>query len=59
MEAGRLRNGQAISLLRKADLDRIAELENGDTVLTMADGKPVALGRYDAGEVRPVRVLNL
>ena len=59
MEAGRLRNGQAISLLRKADLDRIAELENGDTVLTMADGRPVALGRYDAGEVRPIRVLNL
>ena len=59
MEAGRLRNGQAISLLRKADLDRIAELENGDTVLTMADGKPVALGRYAAGEVQPVRVLNL
>jgi len=59
MEAGRLRNGQAISLLRKADLDRIADLENGDTVLTMADGKPVALARYAAGEVQPVRVLNL
>ncbi len=59
MEAGRLRNGQAISLLRKADLDRIAELENGDTILTMADGKPVALARYTAGEVQPVRVLNL
>ncbi|MDH3228667.1 MAG: tRNA pseudouridine(55) synthase TruB [Alphaproteobacteria bacterium] len=59
MEAGRLRNGQAISLLRKADLDRIAEFENGDTVLAMADGKPVALARYTAGEVQPVRVLNL
>ena len=58
-EAGRLRNGQAVSLLRKADLDRVAELENGDTVLTMADGIPVALGRYAAGEVQPVRVLNL
>ncbi|UCH73673.1 MAG: tRNA pseudouridine(55) synthase TruB [Rhodospirillales bacterium] len=59
MEAGRLRNGQAVSLLRKADLDRIAGLEDGDTVLTMAGGKPVALGRYTAGEVRPFRVLNL
>jgi tRNA pseudouridine55 synthase len=59
LEAGRLRNGQAISLLRKADLDRIAELEIGDTVLTVADGKPVALCRYTAGEVQPVRVLNL
>ncbi len=59
IEAGRLRNGRAISLLRKADLDRIAVLENGDMVLTVADGKPVALGRYTAGEVHPVRVLNL
>jgi len=59
LEAGRLRNGQAISLLRKADTGRIADLENGDTVLTLAGGKPVALGRYDAGEVRPVRVLKL
>ena len=59
IEAGRLRNGQAISLLQKADLDRIAELENGDTVLTTAGGKPVALARYAAGEIQPVRVLNL
>ena len=59
LEAGRLRNGQAISLLRKADMDRVAEIENGDTVLTMADGRPVALGRYTAGEVQPVRILNL
>jgi tRNA pseudouridine55 synthase len=58
-EAGRLRNGQAISLLRKADLDRIADLETGDTALAMADGIPVALVRYGNGEIRPVRVLNL
>ncbi len=59
IEAGRLRNGQAVSLLRKADLDRIADLESGDTALAMADGKPVALVRYTAGEIKPVRVLNL
>lgn len=58
-EAGRLRNGQAVSLLRKADLDRIAGLEDGETALAKADGQPVALVRYTAGEVRPVRVLNL
>ena len=58
-EAGRLRNGQEVSLLRKADLDRIADLEGGDTAIAMADGKPVALVRYAAGEIRPVRVLNL
>ena len=58
-EAGRLRNGQAVSLVRKGDLDRIADLEIGDTVLAMADGKLVALARYTAGEIQPVRVLNL
>ena len=58
-EAGRLRNGQAVSLLRKADLGRIAELEGGDTALAKVDGKPVALVRCAAGEARPVRVLNL
>jgi tRNA pseudouridine55 synthase len=58
-EASRLRNGQAVSLLRKADLDRIAGLSEGDTVLVTGQGRPVALTRYAAGEVRPVRVLNL
>jgi tRNA pseudouridine55 synthase len=59
IEAGRLRNGQAVSLLRKADLDRIADLEIGDTVLAMANGTAIALVRYTAGEIQPVRVLNL
>jgi tRNA pseudouridine55 synthase len=59
IEAGRLRNGQAVSLLRKADLDRIASLEDGETVLAMTGGKAVALARYQAGEIKPVRVLNL
>ena len=58
-EAMRLRNGQAVSLLRKVDLQRIAELDNGDTVLAKTRTKPVALARYAAGEVRPFRVLNL
>ncbi len=59
IEAGSLRNGQAVSLLRKADLDRIADLESGDTALAMANGKAVALVRYTAGAIQPVRVLNL
>ena len=58
-EAGYLRNGQAVSLLRKTDLDRIADLADGDTVLATAGGQPVALTRYAAGEIRPFRVLNL
>ena len=59
IEAGRLRNGQAVSLLRKTDLDRIADLGDGDTVLVTSGERPVALARYAAGEIRPVRVLNL
>jgi tRNA pseudouridine55 synthase len=58
-EAGRLRNGQAVSLIRKVDLERISAFADGETVLATAMGRPVALSRYSAGEVRPVRVLNL
>jgi len=58
-EAGRLRNGQSISLMRKVDLSRIAGLCDGDTVLAMNAGQPVALTRYSRGEVQPVRVLNI
>ena len=59
IEASRLRNGQAVSLLRKVDLERIAGLTEGETVLAMTDERPVALTRYYAGEIRPVRVLNI
>ncbi len=58
-EAARLKNGQAIALLRKVDLQRIAEFDDGDTVLAKTRTKPVALVRYQAGEVKPIRVLNL
>ncbi len=58
-EASRLRNGQTVSLLRKMDLDRIADFNDGDTVLAVGRGKPIALTRYAAGEVHPLRVLNL
>ena len=58
-EALRLRNGQPVALLRKADLQRIAELKNGDTVLAKTSTKPVALAHYAGGEVKPFRVLKL
>ena len=58
-EAGRLRNGQAVSLLRKIDLQRIAGFTDGDTILATYQDMPVALTRYAAGEVKPLRVLNL
>ena len=58
-EAARLRNGQAVSLIQKADLERISAFKDGETVLATATGKPVALARYGAGQVRPVRVLHI
>ena len=58
-EASRLRSGQAVSLLARADRERIGELALGSIVCAMSASKPVALARYEAGELRPVRVLNL
>ena len=59
IEAARLHNGGAVSLLRKVDLQRIAGFGDGDTALAKTRAKPVALVRYCAGEVKPVRILNL
>jgi tRNA pseudouridine55 synthase len=58
-EATRLRHGQPVSMLRKVDLQRIADIIDGDTVLAKNQDGPIALVRYSAGEIRPVRVLNL
>ncbi|MEE8333476.1 MAG: tRNA pseudouridine(55) synthase TruB [Alphaproteobacteria bacterium] len=37
----------------------IGDADDGDVVCAMADGQAVALARYQDGEIRPVRVLNL
>ncbi|WP_366556337.1 tRNA pseudouridine(55) synthase TruB [Aquibaculum sediminis] len=58
-EAGRMRSGQAISLLSRSQAERVRDLEPGDTVCAMSGGKLVAIARFEAGELRPVRVLNL
>ena len=58
-EANRLRCGQAVSMVARANRERISALSNGSIVFTTAGGKPVALARYEAGELHPVRVLNL
>jgi len=58
-EANRLRSGQSVSLLKRANLDRLRELENGDTVCATVQGRAVALGRFEAGAVRPVRILHV
>lgn len=58
-EAGRLRCGQAVSVLNRGRLEQVRALEAGAMVCAMADGRPVALVRYEAGGLHPVRVLNL
>jgi len=58
-EAVRMRSGQAISLLSRSQAERVRDLEPGDTVCAMSGGKLVAIARFEAGELRPVRVLNL
>jgi tRNA pseudouridine55 synthase len=57
-EASRLRSGQSIALLRRADIDRLEGLEDGAEVCVMSEGRAVALARRDGATVRPVRVLN-
>jgi tRNA pseudouridine55 synthase len=58
-EANRLRCGQAVSMLARGNRDRIRDFDNGAIVFATSGGKPVALARYEAGGIHPVRVLNL
>jgi tRNA pseudouridine55 synthase len=58
-EASLLRQGQPIPVFRKADLERLGQAQEGDTVCAISAGKPVALARLDQGRLCPVRVLNL
>jgi tRNA pseudouridine55 synthase len=58
-EADRLRQGQPIALIKRSDLARVERLEDGATVFATCAGRPVALTRYEAGSLKPIRVLNL
>jgi tRNA pseudouridine55 synthase len=58
-EASRLRCGQAVGPIRRQDLERIGQYENGAIFCAKSGGLPVALVRLEAGDLRPVRVLNL
>ncbi|WP_374309619.1 tRNA pseudouridine(55) synthase TruB [Dongia sp.] len=57
-EAIRLRSGQPVGLLHRQDRDRFREFTPGGMVCAMSEGKLVALTRYEAGELVPVRVIN-
>ena len=58
-EAIRLRSGQPVGLLHRLDRDRIRGFTPGDMVCAMSEGRLVALTRFEAGELVPVRVMNL
>ncbi len=64
-EAMRLRNGQAISLLKKLDLDRVRGFDPGDLALATTadryrpDDIAVGMVRFENGALHPVRVFNL
>jgi len=58
-EANCLRCGQAVSMLARGNRERIRDFTNGAIVFATSGGKPVALARYEAGDIHPVRVLNV
>ncbi|WP_374654425.1 tRNA pseudouridine(55) synthase TruB [Dongia sp.] len=57
-EAIRLRSGQPVGLLHRQDRDRFRDFVPGGMVCAMSEGRLVALTRYEAGELVPVRVIN-
>ncbi len=57
-EARRLRCGQTVSLMARVHRERLRDLSQGSIVCATTAGRLVALARYEAGEVHPVRVIN-
>lgn len=57
-EVLRIQRGQPVPVLRTADQNTIAPLDDGATVCAMAGGKLVALTRLEGRQIHPVRVLN-
>ena len=63
-EAHRLRQGQAVALLRRQDFERLGTLfdessEREVVLLATSAGRPVALCRLEGAELRPMRVINI
>ncbi len=57
-EAGRLRNGQPVPVLRTANTELIGNLADGATLWASAAGLPIAILRLEGRQVHPVRVFN-
>jgi tRNA pseudouridine55 synthase len=58
-EARRLQSGQTVSALSVARRTPLTNIGLGTVFCAMAEGKPIALARFEGGELRPIRVLNL
>ena len=56
-QASLLRHGQAVRISAPAR-GAAAEVAEGDTVVAMAEDRPVALARVENGAIRPTRVIN-
>ena len=57
-EANRLRCGQAVSILSRSEMKAEQAPAPGTIVVAMESGKAVGLARIEAGDLRPVRILN-
>ena len=57
-EAQKLKHGQSISVLSLASRSPFKDIEQGDTVCAMSEGRLVALARIADGGIHPVRVMN-
>ena len=58
-DANRLRCGQTVTLVSRQYRDFVLGRSDGETIFVSAAGRPVALARFEAGGIHPVRVLNL
>ena len=57
-EAAGLRHGRPVALFRRSDLDRAADIEDGDILRAVCDGITVALVRLEEGQAKPMRVIH-
>ena len=58
-EAELIRNGQAVPAVGQGRSAPLGPLQDGDVVRVTTGELPVAMARFDSGQLRPVRVFNL
>jgi tRNA pseudouridine55 synthase len=59
LEASHLRSGRRVSLVARARREQVRGLGNGTILWAKWGERPVALARYEGGEMCPIRVFNL